>query len=95
MWDRMREWLKTVGAIAPDDRLATDLTSVEYGFSNADQIILERKERMRERGLASPDDADALAITFAHQVPVELPADVPRPTRTVRGRDYNPYETMR
>jgi hypothetical protein len=95
MWDRLREWLKTVGAIAADDRLATDLTSVEYGFTNGDQIALERKERMRERGLASPDDADALALTFAHQVPVELPADVPRPTHTVRGRDHDPYDKMR
>jgi hypothetical protein len=91
MWDRLREWL-AIGAIGADERLATDLTGVEYGFTNGDQIILERKERMRERGLASPDDADALALTFAHQVPVELPADAPRPARRVRGRDYNPYE---
>ncbi len=65
MWDRLREWLKTVGAVAADERLATDLTSVEYGFTNGDQIALERKERMRDRGLASPDDADALALTWS------------------------------
>jgi hypothetical protein len=30
-----------------------------------DAIILENKEDMKRRGLASPDDGDALALTFA------------------------------
>jgi hypothetical protein len=30
-----------------------------------DAIILEKKEDMKRRGLASPDDGDALALTFA------------------------------
>jgi hypothetical protein len=32
-----------------------------------DCIILERKD-MKKRGLASPDNADALALTFAHPI---------------------------
>lgn len=68
MWARMKEWLKT-GIIDKSEDLATDLTSVEYSFTSADQILLERKEDMKKRGLASPDDADALATTFAQHVP--------------------------
>jgi hypothetical protein len=45
-----------------------DLTGVEYGFNPRDEIQLEKKEHMKERGLASPDDGDGLALTFA--VPV-------------------------
>jgi hypothetical protein len=30
--------------------------------------VLEKKEHMKARGLASPDDGDALALTFAHPV---------------------------
>jgi hypothetical protein len=30
--------------------------------------LLERKDDMRRRGLASPDDGDALALTFAYLV---------------------------
>jgi hypothetical protein len=67
MWAIMREWLKG-GAIPDDDVLQMDLTGVEYSFNARDEIQLEKKEHMKERGLASPDDGDGLALTFA--VPV-------------------------
>jgi hypothetical protein len=66
MWCAMSEWLKA-GAIPNDDELKAQLIGPEYS-ENAQGIILERKEDMRVRGLASPDIADALALTFA--VPV-------------------------
>lgn len=67
MWAIMREWLKG-GSIPDDDQLAGDLMGVEYSFNSRDEIVLEKKEHMKERGLASPDDGDGLALTFA--VPV-------------------------
>ena len=33
-----------------------------------DCILLEKKEDMKRRGLSSPDNADALALTFAHPI---------------------------
>lgn len=71
MWAIMREWLQT-GGIDVDDQLFDDLIGVEYSFNIRDEIQLEKKEHMKDRGLASPDDADALALTFA--VPVMLQA---------------------
>ncbi len=68
MWARMRDWLE-VGCLSQDDQMLSDLTGVEYAFTPKDQIALERKELMKRRGLASPDDADALAVTFAQPVP--------------------------
>jgi hypothetical protein len=67
MWAQMRAWLKG-GAIPDDYELAADLTGVEYGFDDNQAIQLERKESMKKRGLASPDLADALALTFAYPV---------------------------
>jgi hypothetical protein len=67
MWAIMREWLEG-GAIPDDQRLYDDLIGIEYGFNVNDQILLEKKEHMKKRGLASPDDGDGLALTFA--VPV-------------------------
>ena len=70
MWGAMREWLKG-GTIPNDPDLVSDLSGPEYGFSireGRDVIQLERKEDMRRRGLASPDAADALALTFAYPV---------------------------
>jgi len=68
MWTNMRGWLSG-GAIPDEDALAADLTGVEYGYA-ADQvsILLEKKEHMKGRGLGSPDDGDALALTFAEAV---------------------------
>ena len=65
MWGRCKEWLP-IGCIDDDETLVTDLTSVEYGFTSDDRILLERKEAMKARGVASPDDGDALCLTFAH-----------------------------
>lgn len=53
----------------PDDRaLGADLTAVDDGHDASDAILLERRDDMRRRGLASPDDGDALALTFAWPV---------------------------
>jgi hypothetical protein len=67
MWAFMKEWCKA--GCLPDDRdLAADLSAVEYGYDAGDAIVLERKEDMKRRGLASPDDGDVLALTFAYPV---------------------------
>jgi hypothetical protein len=71
MWGSLKEWLKGDVMIDDDPELKADLPAVEYGYTlkdGRDAIILERKEDMRKRGLASPDDGDALALTFAHPV---------------------------
>jgi hypothetical protein len=67
MWGFMKEWCRT--GCLPDDRaLAADLGNVEYGYDASDAILLERKDDMKRRGLASPDDGDALGLTFAFPV---------------------------
>lgn len=69
-WVRMREWLKT--ADIPDDNiLYEDLIGRQYGYNIQMLLQLERKEDMKKRGLPSPDDADALALTFAQPVPMK------------------------
>jgi hypothetical protein len=67
MWGEMREWL-TYGCIDDDQGLVDDLTGPEYGVHLKGQIKLESKDSMKKRGLASPDDGDALALTFAEPV---------------------------
>ena len=67
----MREWLQT-GCIPDDDVLQDDLIGAEYGFNANGEILLEKKEHMKKRGLASPDDSDGLATTFAVPVVPEI-----------------------
>jgi hypothetical protein len=67
MWGFMKEWLK-MGSLPDDNELLADLKAVDCGYDASDAILLERKDDMRRRGLASPDDGDALALTFAYPV---------------------------
>jgi hypothetical protein len=67
MWGYLKNWC-TTGCLPVDRDLEADLVGVEYGYDAANAILLEKKEDMRRRGLASPDDGDALALTFAYPV---------------------------
>jgi len=67
MWGRMKQWL-TAGRLPDDPDLLAALASVEYGYDGNDAIQLERKYDVKFRGLPSPDDAEALALTFAYPV---------------------------
>lgn len=90
MWGRMKEWLAT-GCLFYDEKLITELTSVEYMFTAKDQIQLEKKEDMKRRGLSSPDDADALALTFAYPVPEYAPRRENDGARNTNTRGHDPY----
>lgn len=80
MWGLMRQWIDQGGAIEQSEDLAAELTQVEYGYTIKNELLLEKKEDMKKRGLSSPDMADSLALTFA--VPInEYLDDLPSPAR--------------
>lgn len=64
VWYRMRDWFKEGGSIEDNSDLRDDLIGPEYGFNVRGKLCIEKKEEMKKRGLASPDLADALAVTF-------------------------------
>jgi hypothetical protein len=69
MWNAMKEWLGRQGCIDPkDSRLEMDLIGPGYHINKQDRLVIESKEDMAKRGVDSPDDADALALTFASRV---------------------------
>lgn len=69
MWGKLRDWLAR-GAIDRDPRLEMDLTAPGYTHDKRDRVVLESKEHLKDRGIDSPDDGDALALTCA--LPVRL-----------------------
>lgn len=92
MWGNMKEWLKT-GTIPDDASLREGLTAVEYGYNTNQEILLERKESMKKRGLASPDEADALALTFS--MPIISHDNAGRPGivgNPLVQSEYNPFD---
>lgn len=69
MWGLMNEWLREGGVNIPDeDDLHSDLTGPQEKRDSNDRLVLESKEDMIKRGVASPDKGDALALTFAQPV---------------------------
>lgn len=70
MWGEMREWLDDPAGvqIPDDDALQADLTGPAYSYDSNSRLKLERKEDMRKRGVRSPDEGDAAALTFAEPV---------------------------
>ncbi|OGT58005.1 MAG: hypothetical protein A3E01_18460 [Gammaproteobacteria bacterium RIFCSPHIGHO2_12_FULL_63_22] len=89
MWAEMNEWLPT-GAIPTerdDRRLAYDLQLPGLRPDPKQRVWLESKEDIKKRTLKiegkskSPDDGDALALTFAQVVKVKPPAAPYKPAR--------------
>lgn len=70
MWGEMKNWLRKGGSIPEDKQLINDLVAPEYKISLNGKLQLESKDKMKLRGLKSPDNADALALTFAAKVHV-------------------------
>lgn len=72
MWNAMKQWLKNGGSIPNEPILCAEITGPEYYVKaigvSAGKIVLESKEDMKKRGLASPNRADNLALTFAFPV---------------------------
>ena len=59
------EGLALNGVIETDEKMATDLAGPGYHINRSNLLVLESKADMQKRGQASPDDGDALALTFA------------------------------
>jgi hypothetical protein len=78
MWHEMKKWMRDLGgAIDKDLDLASDLQKPLLIHDRLQRIKLESKDDMKKRlaklgfDSASPDDADALALTFAHPVRIK------------------------
>ena len=68
MWDLLKQWIRDGGVLPNIPELRDDLIGPQYFYGGTGKLQLERKEDMKKRGLASPDLADALALTFAQPV---------------------------
>jgi len=79
MW-MIRELLRLCKVTLPNDnKLIAQLTGRKYKIAGDGQIQLESKKEMKDRGMASPDRADALAIAYwasqGYEKPVERTTD--------------------
>ena len=69
MWSRMREWLRTAD-LPMDQELMEELCAPKYKFERkTDRMLVESKAEMLQRGVKSPNKADALVYTFWESMP--------------------------
>lgn len=80
MWWLMKEWLITA-SIDKDKQLERDLAAPGIREDRFQRVWLESKADMKKRGVSSPDDGDALALTFAQTV---------KPKRAIERIQYVP-----
>jgi hypothetical protein len=73
MWGEMRRAMREGLEFEDNKDLRADLLGPTYTYTNKEQILLEKKKDMKKRGLASPDDGDAIALTFARVVVKDNP----------------------
>lgn len=69
MWWNMAQWVKRGGVIPDNNELRGELVAPTHWYDDQGRVCLESKDDMKERGVPSPDIADALALTFAEFVP--------------------------
>lgn len=81
MWMRSKDWLEDpLGADIPDrDSLQVDACTPSYRYDANQYLLIESKEQMRKRGSRSPDEWDAVALTFAAPVAVKA-VNKPKPS---------------
>lgn len=91
VWGNMRDWLKGSVELPRDKDLYAALTGIEYGFDMKGRIQLEKKSDMKKRGLPSPDEGDAIALTFAEPVRVKMNKGVARSETGGRSRNLWRY----
>ena len=84
MWIEMAAWLRSGGQIPDHATLKADLSAATYLFDTSGKMVLESKEKIKERLGRSPDLADALALTFA--------APVRKSDNHVERVEYNPLD---
>lgn len=90
------EWIKRGGQLPPSDQpgsaeLLAALTRTTYAF-RGDKMLLEPKDMVKLKLGYSPDDADALGLTFAQPVTSQAMATA-RPARRMQ-LEYNPFSAM-
>jgi hypothetical protein len=80
MWGKSKDWLEEEpGVQLPDeDSIQADACGPTYKYDSLTRLQIEKKEDMRRRNVPSPDEWDAIALTFAEPVSPVM-TNLPKP----------------
>lgn len=98
MWFEVKHWIEAGGVLPNSVTLKRDLATPTYEYNSNNQFVLETKDEIKKRLLRSPDEGDALALTFAY--PVQKAAHFAHPSHAKNANkhsarvDYDPLERI-
>jgi hypothetical protein len=69
---KLRAWIKEGGKLKPDNGW-NELREIKYKEDSAGKLKIKSKEEMRKDGIKSPNNADALAMTFCKSLEDNAP----------------------
>ena len=68
LWWNLRNFCREYGSIAVDnEKFINEITSPKYKLNSSGEVVIEAKEDMRKRGIASPNMADAVCLVLYDQ----------------------------
>jgi hypothetical protein len=91
MWDTMAGWVRESGVLPNNPALKTDISVPTYSYDASNRIVLESKDSIKDRGMPSPDIADALALTFAFPVTPKVSSFATAHRKTRHKAEYDPF----
>lgn len=97
IWGLMDDWLndELPVSIPDDDNLHADLMGPRFKYDSNHNKVLESKESMRNRNVRSPNDADALALTFSEPVRQKTELELAQERLAEQNQeDYDPLRAM-
>lgn len=88
MWATMRMAIDSGLALRYHEPLVTEMSSPLFSYDENNAIQLEKKQDMKKRGVPSPDESDAIALTYAYPVTARR---VMEAHDAWNSKDYDPW----
>lgn len=96
MYYKLKKWMQSGGEIVQNDNVKTELLTIKYKRALNGKIQIMSKLDMRKKyGFKSPNDADALALTFLRDIPKVAEQEVERARQIAEGEeDWDPFAVI-
>lgn len=92
---KMKKWFVQGGEIIENKNMKEELTTIKYKRNIKGKIQIMPKEMMKKKyGYKSPNDADALSLTFLRDIPRVNAAEAQQAQELLDSLDWDPYSVI-
>lgn len=92
---KMKKWFQQGGEIVENENMKTELMGIKYKRTLSGKIqIMSKLEMKKKYGLKSPNDADALSLTFLRDIVSMSRQEQDRYQQSQDEMDFDPFEVL-